>query len=249
MILHLQAGREAARRLGGPEGVIAPDVIGALPAALARNGSTDMRRVSAPVNLAAIERNCSRLRRYWKRPQLCAVVKADGYGHGAVQSATAALAAGASWLAVAGAGEALELRAAHIQAPILIMGALTEVELEEALRLTPTSSSGTSLPSASGGAGGGRVHIKLDTGMGRLGTRDPQLAGALADAAASTQTVKLAGVMTHFATADEPHDDFFDAQLEGFSSGPARSSASTPTSLIHAANSAASSGSHERTST
>ncbi len=72
-----------------------------------------MRRTRASVNLAAIERNCARLRTQLRRgAALCAVVKADGYGHGAVPSARAALAGGASWLAVADACEASELREA-----------------------------------------------------------------------------------------------------------------------------------------
>src|SRR5271154_7452634 len=93
------------------------------------------RRAAARVNVAAIERNCARLRGELKGgAELCVVVKADGYGHGAVQSARAALAGGASWLAVAGAAEARELRDAGVRdARVLVMGALSPVELAEAL--------------------------------------------------------------------------------------------------------------------
>ena len=94
-----------------------------------------VRRAVARVNVAAIERNCARLRGELKDgAQLCVVVKADGYGHGAVMSARAALAGGASWLAVAGAAEARELRAAGLRdVRLLVMGALSEIELQEAL--------------------------------------------------------------------------------------------------------------------
>src|SRR4051794_18159310 len=91
-------------------------------------------RAVARVNLAAIERNVARLRRTaGERVALCAVVKGDGYGHGAVPAARAALAGGATWLAVATAREAAELRAAGLGAPLLVLGALTADELAIAL--------------------------------------------------------------------------------------------------------------------
>src|SRR4051794_2194194 len=92
------------------------------------------RRAEARVNVAAIERNAARLRDGLSGgAALCAVVKADAYGHGAVPAARAALAGGATWLAVAAAHEAVELRAAGIDAPVLVLGALTAAELEAAL--------------------------------------------------------------------------------------------------------------------
>ena len=87
-------------------------------------------RALARVDLGAIERNCARLATAAAPARLCAVVKADGYGHGAVPAARAALAGGAPWLAVATAREAAELRAAGIDAPLLVMGALTASELD-----------------------------------------------------------------------------------------------------------------------
>src|SRR5271165_6124502 len=94
-----------------------------------------MRRAQARVNLAAIERNCARLCSQLRAGTvLCAVVKADGYGHGAVHSARAALAGGATWLAVVDSREACELRAAGLrEVPVLVMGALSPDELDEAL--------------------------------------------------------------------------------------------------------------------
>jgi alanine racemase len=80
-----------------------------------------MLRALARVDLAAIERNCARLASVAAPAALCAVVKADGYGHGAVPAARAAQAGGATWLAVATAGEAVGLRAAGIEGPLLVM--------------------------------------------------------------------------------------------------------------------------------
>jgi alanine racemase len=96
-------------------------------------GHTPERAV-ARVDLGAIERNCRRLREALTGgAELCAVVKADGYGHGDVWCARAALAGGATWLAVATAGEAAELRRHGISGRVLVMGALTEEELKTAL--------------------------------------------------------------------------------------------------------------------
>src|SRR3954470_2042998 len=91
-----------------------------------------MVRALARVTDGAITRNCARLRAI-AGTRLCAVVKANGYGHGAVESARAAQAGGASWLAVATADEASELRAAGVEGPLLVMGALTLADLERAI--------------------------------------------------------------------------------------------------------------------
>jgi alanine racemase len=200
-------------------------------------------RARARVNVAAIERNCARLRsRLRDGVGLCAVVKADGYGHGAAASARAAVAGGASWLAVAGAQEARELHERGIRGvPVLVMGALTPIELREALAV------GADVVvwherhvQAVAAAGGGRVHVKLDSGMGRLGTRDPAEASRVAAEARDTPGVALAGVMTHFATADERDDGgFFERQLEIFSLWANAAKAEQPELLVHAANSAA----------
>jgi alanine racemase len=82
-------------------------------------------RAVARVDVGAIERNCARLADVAAPARLCAVVKADGYGHGAVPAARAAQAGGATWIAVATAPEARELRAAGIEGPLLVMGALS----------------------------------------------------------------------------------------------------------------------------
>ena len=195
-------------------------------------------RAVARVNLAAIERNCALLSR--ASPLLCAVVKANAYGHGAVECSHAALAGGASWLAVAAAGEARELREGGVVAPLLVMGALTRSELELALRADADVVAWTDeFLDWMVGLGGGRVHIKLDSGMGRLGTRDAELAQALAERAAATDGLVLAGAMTHLATSEEPDTTFMAAQLERFArwAGPLREH--HPGLIVHAENSAA----------
>jgi alanine racemase len=133
--------------------------------------SVARERAVARVNLAAIERNVARLRGVTGAGvALCAVVKADGYGHGAVPAARAALAGGATWLAVATAREAAELRAAGVGAPLLVLGALTADELALALdaRAEIVAWRDAFVAAIDRPA---RVHVKLDTGMGRLGTR------------------------------------------------------------------------------
>src|SRR6185312_13109888 len=89
-------------------------------------------------------------------------------------------------------------------------------------------------------AGGGSVHVKLDSGMGRLGTRDPEQAAAAVAAAERAPGVRLTGLMTHFATADEPNDGgFFEDQLARFARWAGALAESRPGVLLHAANSAA----------
>ena len=200
-------------------------------------------RAQASVNVAAIERNCARLRGELRSgAELCAVVKADGYGHGAEQSARAALAGGATWLAVASAAEACELREAGIVGPaILVMGVLRPSELRDALAaeadVVVWSKQYVTDVAA---AGGGRVHVKLDSGMGRLGTRDVQLATDLLKLARDTDGVEPIGLMTHFATADELEDEgFFARQLDAFARWAEPLKAEHPQLIVHAANSAA----------
>jgi alanine racemase len=201
------------------------------------------RRAQARVNLAAIERNCARLLAQLKRgAALCAVVKADGYGHGMAQSARAALAGGASWLAVADAREARELRESGIaDRRVLVMGALSAAELREALAVdADVVVWNEDYLQAVSAAGGGRVHVKFDSGMGRLGTRDPAEASRVADAARAMPGVVLAGVMTHFATADDLKDDgFFARQLGAFTRWAREVKGEDPEIIVHAANSAA----------
>jgi alanine racemase len=199
-------------------------------------------RALARVDLAAIEANTARMRReLGAGTALCAVVKADGYGHGAVPAARAALAGGATWLAVAAAHEARELRAAGIaDVPVVVLGALSPEELDVALAArADVVVWHDDVVDAIAARGGGRAHVKLDTGMGRLGTRDAAQASRVAARAAATPGVELVGAMTHFATADERGDAFFVEQLSRFAAWIADLRAAHPGLVVHAANSAA----------
>ncbi len=200
-------------------------------------------RALARVNLAAIERNVARLRRDLRGVALCAVVKADGYGHGGVPVADAALRAGASWLGVATSEEALTLREAGISAPILVMGAVSAEELPSALKadVDLVASSERFVDDVLAQVGSGppvRLHVKFDTGMGRLGTRDLDEALRIARRVAGSPALSLAGAMTHFATADDD-PEFMGAQLERFVPFAEEMRRIADGLVVHAANSAA----------
>jgi alanine racemase len=202
-------------------------------------------RALARVNLAAIERNVARLRgALAPGAELCAVVKADGYGHGAAPVARAALAGGASWLAVATADEAGALREAGLDGRLLVMGALSADELPVALSagadvVAWDAGFVRAVAQCAGGARPVRVHVKLDTGMGRLGTRSFDDALSVAEGVLEAgPSLELAGAMTHFATADDD-PEFLDVQLARFRSFAAEIRRRAAGAVIHAANSAA----------
>ena len=202
-----------------------------------------MLRATARVNLAAIERNCARLARAAHTAELCAVVKADGYGHGAVPVARAALAGGARRLAVATAQEAGELRAAGLDGPLLVVGALSPAELRQAVAaradVVAWRERFVDDLAATPGADGIGVHVKLDSGMGRLGTRDLAEADRVAAAVAAHPRLRLVGAMTHFATADDDDRVFLHQQLACFHPWANALKAANPHITVHAANSAA----------
>ena len=119
------------------------------------------------------------------------------------------------------------------------MGALTPQELAVALGAgADVVAWDEAFVAAVAALGGGSVHVKLDTGMGRLGTRDPAAATRVAQAATATDGVTLAGAMTHFATADDRDDAFFAQQLERFEAWALPLQAANPAIVLHAANSA-----------
>jgi alanine racemase len=204
-------------------------------------------RALVRVNLAAIERNVVRLRTGLSGgAELAAVVKADGYAHGAVPVAQAALAGGARSLAVVTAGEAAALRDGGIDAPLLVMGALSEEELPvavaagaEVVAWTESFVERVRRIRAGHADAPVRVHVKLDTGMGRLGTRDPDEAIRVAErVAADAPALELAGAMTHFASADED-PSFTTTQLGRFARFATTMRERWPGIVAHAANSAA----------
>ncbi len=205
-----------------------------------------MERAVARIDVDAIRANCARLKaELGEGTELCAVVKADGYGHGADACASAALAGGATWLAVATAVEAEAVGRRFRHVPLLTLGALTAVEVDVVLAASSEVSvwregfRAALAERASAQGARARVHVKYDSGLGRLGNPDPDEVLALARACDADPNLELAGVWTHFATADEPESEFFDEQLERFRAVAGRVKDEFPDVLAHAANSAA----------
>ncbi len=204
-----------------------------------------MERAVARIDLGAVSANCALLKAELGEAELCAVVKADGYGHGADSCAEAALAGGATRLAVATAVEAAQIgrRLQHI--PLLTMGALTAAEVDVVLssgsELTVWREGFRRLVAERARAQGrpARVHVKHDSGMGRLGNPDPREVLDLARACAADPNLELVGLWTHFATADEPDSGYFEEQLGRFEAVVAAVRAEFPDITVHAANSAA----------
>lgn len=202
------------------------------------------RRAKAVIDVGAIERNARRLRTcLTAATRLCAVVKADGYGHGATETARAALAGGATWLAVATADEAANLRRELVSEPILVLGPLDGPDLLLAIEADADIVAWTAgfvrRVDALARSKAVRLHLKLDTGMGRLGVRGPSAGYDLAAQIDGLTNVRLVGVMTHFATADELDNTFFTQQLSSFAQFAGELRRRDPRILVHAANSAA----------
>lgn len=201
-----------------------------------------MRRALATVDLDCVRHNVASLRsRLTGGAKLMAVVKADGYGHGAVAVAGAALDAGAACLGTATATEAAELRAAGVDAPLVVLGPLTGEELatvlETGAELLVWTENFLKLLTRQAAGRRARVHLKLDTGMRRLGA-DPDRLPGLLDAIEARPEVELAGVMTHFATADDD-EDYFRRQLRAFGDAATLVATSGSRPVFHCANSAA----------
>jgi alanine racemase len=180
-----------------------------------------MRATRAEVDLGAIAHNVATLRDLVAPAAVCAVVKADGYGHGAIAVGRAALAAGATWLGVALVEEGAVLRKAGIEAPILLLSQPPPADIEPAvhygLRVTVYTAAGIEAVADAAAARGtvATVHLKVNTGMNRVGA-DPADAVALAKQIAARSELDLEAVWTHCAVADEPGNPFTDDQLERF---------------------------------
>ncbi len=208
-----------------------------------------MRPVWAEVDLGAISANVATLRALAAPAAMCAVVKADGYGHGAVPAARAALAGGADVLAVALVAEGVELREAGIDAVVMVLSQASADEIdtlvEADLDATVYTSSGVrGLADAARRAGRTaarpvRVHLKVDTGMHRVGVQ-PAEALALARAVVDEPSLELRSVFTHCAVADEPANPFTTRQLARFDAVLAElADAGVDVPCAHAANTAA----------
>ncbi|MCH1512072.1 MAG: alanine racemase [Acidimicrobiales bacterium] len=180
-----------------------------------------MRPTWADIDLGAIKHNVHQLQKLVAPSLLCAVVKADAYGHGAVPVARAAISAGVEWLAVALVEEGITLREAGIDAPILLLSEPRPLEMVEvaAYALTPTVYSGEGIAAAAAAAKQADkiipVHLKVDTGMHRVGVQ-PDLALTLAKAIQEKPSLTLDGVWTHCAVADEAENPFTAKQLTVF---------------------------------
>jgi len=200
----------------------------------------------AEIDLDAIEYNVKAFKRHvGQAVEVIAVVKANAYGHGAVQVARAALAAGATRLAVHRAIEGVEIRKAGIQAPILVMGytppsgadlvvrwkltpSLMTIEFAQALSVQ-AEAQGVHIP----------VHVKVDSGMSRYGLMPPEVPGFM-QSLRQLPGIKLEGLFTHFATADWADQTYIRQQLAVFKDVIRELEGSgIHVPLIHAANSAA----------
>lgn len=202
-------------------------------------------RSTATIDLTALRHNAAHLSRAAGTADLMAVVKANGYGHGAVACAKAALEGGASSLAVASVEEAEELRLGGVGAPVLIMSPLSGAGFERALAaacdvVVGDEAGVAGITAAATGDRPARVHVEVDTGMGRLGVA-PHDALALAQSAAA-RGAEVVGLMTHFATSDEregPDAGFMREQLVRFRQLIPAFRDGFPDVRVHAANSAA----------
>jgi alanine racemase len=199
-----------------------------------------LRPAWAEVDLAAVRSNVAEVLRVTGAERLCAVVKADAYGHGAVPVANAAIDGGATWLAVALVEEARPLRDAGIDAPVLVLAEPPADAMAEAARLDLRVAIYTDQGVDDAvRAGVRRVHVKVDTGMHRVGAAPGDVVALAKHAAAAGLDVE--GVWTHFAVADEPdRDDRYTArQIERFDECVAElAAAGVEPRIVHASNSA-----------
>ena len=206
-----------------------------------------MSAATASISTSAIAHNVGVFRDLIGDSRLCAVVKADGYGHGAVAVANAALDAGAAWLAVATANEAVELAevAESRMAPVLVLSERPKSELRQCWAELPST-----IRFVVASLGGARtidsladapvpVHMKVDTGMHRMGI-DPGGVVSLAELIESLPSLVLEGVCTHLAVADEPGNEFTSEQAARFDETLADLDAhGRVVPIVHMANSAA----------
>jgi alanine racemase len=206
-----------------------------------------VRRPQAQVDLAAVRHNVEVLRRLAAPAEVMAVVKADGYGHGVLPVARAALEAGATWLGVATAAEALELRDAGVDAPLLAW-LLTPRDDWEALVAAGVDVGVGALwaldAAVAAGKAAGRpaaVHLEVDSGLGRAGAMPAEWEALVAAAAAAQgESLDVVAVWSHLAYADQPNHPTIEAQRLAFERAVelARAGGLAPR-LRHLANSAA----------
>lgn len=208
---------------------------------------TFYRDAWAEIDLDAIGQNVQTFRRLLPvETKIMAVVKADGYGHGAYQVAQRALQEGVTYLGVAFLEEALELREKGITAPILILSSIPERGIPLAVKNHITLTAyrediiDAIIQSAEELQEKVKIHIKLDTGMGRIGIRDKKELDRLIQRAKEHSLIEVEGIFTHFSTADEENIDYLQYQqknLQDFLEYILEKGIDIP--LIHSSNSAA----------
>ena len=174
------------------------------------------------VDLAVMIHNLHEIRKkVGAQSKIMTVVKANAYGHGAVPVASALARAGADWLGVASVQEGIELRQAGLSLPILVMGGVLEQELEGLAvhQLTPVVYHPEMVPMLEDTAARSgkpiKIHVKVDTGMGRLGL-SPDIAALFIQKIAQRGRLTVEGLMTHFAEADMKDQTFVQEQLQKF---------------------------------
>lgn len=204
------------------------------------NGGTRsaMRWAWAEIDLDAIRHNVEHLRSVVAPAAVWAVVKADGYGHGALDVARAAMSAGAEGLCVALVSEGIELRRAGIDAPILLLSEQPPESASHVIehRLTPTVYTRAFLDAlARERPNGLPVHLKVDTGMQRVGAHTHAVGALVAAVEERAPALRLAGISTHLAVADEPDNDYTAVQLKRLDQALTHA---PDVPLVHAANSA-----------
>ncbi|MFJ7733798.1 alanine racemase [Lysinibacillus sp. NPDC097231] len=203
------------------------------------------RPTKAIVDLKAIQQNIKNLKKLLRpKVQIIAVVKANAYGHGDLAVAKAALEAGATILAVATPDEALHIRANFEEPDILILGAsplsFVPYAAQQRIILTAFASEWVqqAIPFIANEANPLRLHIKVDSGMGRIGVRSEQELLDLYQTIQTADNVELDGIFTHFATADEEDTSYFDKQVYFFEQ--CVSALPEKPRLVHASNTATS---------
>ena len=180
------------------------------------------RDAYAEINLTAIENNFTKIRKHIQpTAKLCAVVKANAYGHGAVEVSKVAVKCGADFLAVATVEEGLELRRANFEIPILVLGLIpydaAKISVENNLTLTVADFELAEKISDAAKEKNilAKVHLKIETGMGRIGIF-PEDAVCLAEKISKLPNVELEGIFSHFADADSSDKNFTFEQLKIF---------------------------------
>jgi alanine racemase len=182
-----------------------------------------IRSTVAHVDLAALQSNFAAIQQFVGGPRVIAVLKANAYGHGSVRVALALEKAGATMLACADIEEGIVIRQAGVRVPILVFGALSVSDLDGLFEfsLTPTISTPGAARAVQSAAARHKTtigyHLKIDTGMNRLGFRHDNLRRTLPDLLSSAN-LRLDAVYTHFASADVPESPVFSDQRERFES-------------------------------